>query len=143
MYLNKFVTKLLKRNRVGRGIGTGLGKTCGRGHKGQKARSGYSIRRCFEGGQTPLHIRLPKFGFKSIYKKYYITLPLDVLNKIEHNNINIDLLKKSKLINNKTKFIKLVYTSRLNKAITITCPYINLSKRAALSVKDLGGNILH
>jgi len=143
MYLNKFTTKLLKRNRVGRGMGTGIGKTCGRGHKGQKARSGYSIRRCFEGGQTPLHIRLPKFGFKSIYKKHHIALSLDILNKISYSNINIDLLKKSKLINNKIKFIKLVYSKNIDKVININCPYINLSKKAEHKIKDLGGSIIN
>jgi large subunit ribosomal protein L15 len=69
MYLNEFKVKFKKKNRVGRGGGSGLGKTSTRGHKGQKARSGYSKKILFEGGQTPLHIRLPKFGFKNIHKK--------------------------------------------------------------------------
>ena len=65
----KIDSKLKKRKRVGRGIGSGKGKTAGRGHKGQKSRSGGSIARGFEGGQMPLHMRLPKHGFKNVFKK--------------------------------------------------------------------------
>lgn len=141
MYLNTFTIKLSKRNRVGRGMGTGLGKTCGKGHKGQKARSGYSRRNCFEGGQTPLHIRLPKFGFKSVHKKYRTELSLHILNKIDHELINLSLLKKYNLINKKIKFVKFICSSPGNKLLNINCPYISSSKNAKVNIKSLGGDI--
>ena len=75
------------RTRVGRGIGSGLGKTSGRGHKGQKARSGGGVRRGFEGGQTPLYRRLPKRGFNNIHAKNYTEVTLTMLNKSEATEV--------------------------------------------------------
>jgi len=143
MYLNRFNVGFVKSFRVGRGIGSGIGKTCGRGHKGQKARSGYSSRVCFEGGQTPLHIRLPKFGFKSFYKKYRVELPTHILNYIDDNYLSLALLKKKKIVNNKIRYVKFVYSSDLNRAITFDCSGIGMSKRVGLNVKKLGGSLLH
>ena len=77
----KSAQKNVKRTRVGRGIGSGLGKTSGRGQKGQKSRSGGGVRRGFEGGQTPLYRRLPKRGFKNIFAKQYTEVTLTMLNK--------------------------------------------------------------
>ena len=77
----KPAVKKVNRKRVGRGIGSGLGKTSGKGHKGQKARSGGGVRRGFEGGQTPLYRRLPKRGFTNIHAKVYTEVTLTMLNK--------------------------------------------------------------
>ncbi len=96
MYLNTIGVKFTKKKRVGRGIGSGLGKTCGKGHKGQKVRSGYSMRNCFEGGQTPLHIRLPKFGFRSLIKKYKSEVSSHLLNSFKDTYISLSFLKKKK-----------------------------------------------
>ena len=85
--------------RVGRGPASGLGGTSGRGHKGQKARSGAPIRRGFEGGQTPLQVRLPKFGFTNRrFKKEYEIINLDQLEKLEENEVTPDLLKDKGLV---------------------------------------------
>ena len=84
--------KKVSRRRVGRGIGSGLGKTSGRGHKGQKARSGGGVRRGFEGGQTPLYRRLPKRGFKNIHAKTYTEVTLTMLNKSKATDITPESL---------------------------------------------------
>ena len=80
------------RKRVGRGIGSGLGKTSGRGHKGQKARSGGGVRRGFEGGQTPLYRRLPKRGFTNIHAKKYTEVTLNMLNKSSKEEVTAETL---------------------------------------------------
>ena len=116
MYLNKI--RLLKsskkkRIRVGRGIGSGSGKTCGRGHKGQKSRSGWKNKIGFEGGQTPLQIRLPKFGFtckKSNYKK---EIRLSNLNKINDKIINIKVLKNKHMIKKNITSVKIIKSGKL------------------------------
>ena len=80
------------RTRVGRGIGSGLGKTSGRGHKGQKARSGGGVRRGFEGGQTPLYRRLPKRGFTNIHAKNYTEVTLTMLSKVKNEKVTAQTL---------------------------------------------------
>jgi len=115
MYLNTIrVSKNYKRKhiRVGRGAGSRRGKTCGRGHKGQKSRSGWKNKIGFEGGQTPIKIRLPKFGFfskKSLYKK---EVKSKDLGKIINTNINISSLKNENIIKNKTNKIKIINFSK-------------------------------
>lgn len=84
--------KKVTRRRVGRGIGSGLGKTSGKGHKGQKARSGGGVRRGFEGGQTPLYRRLPKRGFKNINAKTYTEVTLTMLNKSKATDVTAESL---------------------------------------------------
>ncbi len=125
-YLNKFKIKFKKKIRVGRGIGSGLGKTCGRGHKGQKSRAGYSKNFLFEGGQTPLNIRLPKFGFKKI-KKNKKTLTLNNLKNI--TNININNLKKNKIIKKYIKYVKIIHSKNFYTKINITDKKINISNK--------------
>jgi large subunit ribosomal protein L15 len=95
------------RKRVGRGIGSGLGKTCGRGHKGQKARSGGYHKVGFEGGQTPIYKRLPKFGFK-VCNRLSKDIALRKLFFINDPVIDINVLRKYKLINNKIKYVRIV-----------------------------------
>ena len=82
----------VSRRRVGRGIGSGLGKTSGRGHKGQKARSGGGVRRGFEGGQTPLYRRLPKRGFTNIHAKTYTEVTFKMLNKVKNTDVTAESL---------------------------------------------------
>ena len=86
------------RRRVGRGIGSGLGKTSGKGHKGQKARSGGGVRRGFEGGQTPLYRRLPKRGFTNIHAKNYVEVTLTMLNKSVATEVTAETLLAENLI---------------------------------------------
>ena len=126
-YLNTFNLKNKKKHRVGRGIGSGSGKTCGKGHKGQKSRAGYSKSFTFEGGQTPLNRRLPKFGFKSkkIKKK---TIQSDKLNKLAHTYINIESLKTYKIIKKNTTCVKIVYNKEI-KSILINDKNIFVSKK--------------
>jgi len=93
---------------VGRGIASGTGKTCGRGHKGQKSRTGGKVQVGFEGGQMPLQRRLPKVGFSSRKNINTVELKYDYLEKISDTDITIELLKKHKLINNKAKKVKII-----------------------------------
>ena len=95
------------KKRVGRGIGSGTGKTCGRGHKGQKSRTGGKVQIGFEGGQMPLQRRLPKIGFTSKKNINTVELKYDYLDKVTETEITIELLKKYKLINNKAKKVKI------------------------------------
>ncbi|MEC9205887.1 MAG: 50S ribosomal protein L15 [Pseudomonadota bacterium] len=109
--LNEFtVSKESKKNkkRVGRGIGSGTGKTCGRGHKGQKSRSGGKIQIGFEGGQMPLQRRLPKIGFVSQKNLNTAELKYDRLDAIKEKEITIDILKKYNLINSKIKKVRII-----------------------------------
>ena len=96
------------KKRVGRGIASGTGKTCGRGHKGQKSRTGGKVQVGFEGGQMPLQRRLPKVGFYSRKNINTVELKYDYLDKIKETEITIDLLKKHNLVNNKAKKVKII-----------------------------------
>lgn len=137
MYLNKFNIKFDDKVRVGRGIGSGLGKTCGKGHKGNKARTGYARKKGFEGGQTPLHKRLPKFGFKSINTKFTSEIPSHFFNSLNVLNVNISVLKKLKIINNKIKFVKIVYSSPIINKILFNCKFIKLSNRVMFNLSSI------
>jgi large subunit ribosomal protein L15 len=96
------------KKRVGRGIASGTGKTCGRGHKGQKSRTGGKVQIGFEGGQMPLQRRLPKVGFSSRKNINTVELKYDYLDKIKETEITINLLKKHNLVSNKAKKVKLI-----------------------------------
>ena len=96
------------KKRVGRGIGSGTGKTCGRGHKGQKSRTGGSVQVGFEGGQMPLQRRLPKVGFTSKKNIHTVELKYDYLEKIKEKEVSIEILKKYKLVKNKAKKVKII-----------------------------------
>jgi len=105
--------------RVGRGIGSGSGKTCGRGHKGQKSRSGGFHKRGFEGGQMPLQRRLPKVGFKSRKSSTTAEVRLDVLANIEADSIDLLTLKTAGAVAENTLRVKVVNSGELTKAITV------------------------
>lgn len=130
MYLNDIKIKFKKKKRLGRGSGSGLGKTSGKGHKGQKARSGYSKKILFEGGQTPLHKRLPKFGFKNNNsKKIKKSISSKIINKIKNKEtINLNVLKENKIIKNYIKKVKIIYSEDINGNININDKNIKISK---------------
>ncbi|BFI91114.1 50S ribosomal protein L15 [Enterobacterales bacterium endosymbiont of Anomoneura mori] len=141
MYLNNFIliNKYKKKKRCGRGIGSGLGKTCGRGHKGQKSRSGNNFKRGFEGGQTPLYKRLPKFGFISKKKLIKKEIRLYELNKIKEKYINLFILKKYKIVDKKIKFVKIIHNGKIIKPFKIINLFI--TKGAQNILKKNGGKI--
>jgi|TARA_B100000242_G_C43003372_1_gene466215 large subunit ribosomal protein L15 len=125
--------------RVGRGPGSGVGKTSGKGHKGQKARSGGRVRPGFEGGQMPIQQRLPKFGFTSKASDYKCHIKLRDLEKINEELIDIELLKTKKIISKKIKDVKVVNGGELTKAIKLKG--IKTSKSVADLIIKLGGEI--
>lgn len=126
--------------RVGRGPGSGVGKTCGRGHKGQKSRAGGFHKVGFEGGQMPLQRRLPKVGFRS--RKSLVTqeVRLNELNYVEGGIVNLETLKAANLINAHIKFVKVMKRGEINKALTIA-PEIRISAGAKEAIEQAGGKI--
>ncbi|MBR0278038.1 MAG: 50S ribosomal protein L15 [Clostridia bacterium] len=112
---SKFASK-----RVGRGIGSGTGKTSGKGHKGQNARSGGGVRPGFEGGQMPLYRRLPKRGFKNIFAKQYVTVNIEVLERFENGTeVTADTLKEAGIISKKLDGVKLLGRGELTKKLDV------------------------
>ncbi len=107
------------RKRVGRGMGSGMGKTSTRGHKGQGSRSGFSLMRGFEGGQMPLHRRLPKRGFTNIFRTEYTVVNLDRIAELYVKEIGLDDYKKLGLVSSKKALIKVLGSGELTSAITI------------------------
>lgn len=124
-----------KKKRLGRGDGSGHGGTSSKGHKGQIARAGGRVRRGFEGGQTPLHRRLPKFGFKSLNRTTYAILNLSDLNKLE-GEISPETLIKAGLIS-KTKKLKVLGNGTLEKAVTVKAH--KFSETAKAAIEKAGG----
>ena len=145
MSLNNLVKNNKKKIRVGRGIGSGRGKTSSRGHKGQKSRSGVAIK-SFEGGQMPLYRRLPKRGFKSLKKNSTAILNLSKIqsfiekskNEIK-NTLDLKILKEKNLINKKFKKLKILGTGEIKKNIEISAHYA--SKQALNKIEKAGGKI--
>ena len=125
------------RTRVGRGIGSGLGKTSGRGHKGQKARSGGGVRRGFEGGQTPLYRRLPKRGFTNIFAKNYTEVTLSMLNKSSQENVTSESLIKDGIIRKANDGIVIIATGKLEKKLNVKAT--RFTKVAKEKIEALGG----
>ena len=112
------------RKRVGRGIGSGTGKTAGRGHKGQKSRSGGNIRLGFEGGQMPLQMRLPKFGFSSRVNNNFKEVNIKNIDGME--TVNLETLKENKLIGKSIKKVKIFGNTAVTSKITIAVSYTHL-----------------
>ncbi len=129
------------RVRVGRGIGSGLGKTCGRGHKGQHARKGGYHKVGFEGGQMPLQRRLPKFGFKSRTARFCAEIRLSELNQVEAEVIDLDALRAADLISSIHKYVKIFASGTLDKKISIRG--LGITKGARAAIEAAGGKILH
>ncbi len=145
MKLNNLLKINKKKVRVGRGIGSGKGKTSSRGHKGQKSRSGVAIK-SFEGGQMPLYRRLPKRGFKSINNKKIAIMNLSRIQNLLEKDLNslkdsldLKILKEKKLINKKYLKLKILGKGELKKNIDITAHYA--SKQALEKVKKAGGKL--
>ena len=126
-----------QRTRVGRGVGSGLGKTSGRGHKGQKARSGGGVRRGFEGGQTPLYRRLPKRGFTNIHAKEYTEVTLNMLSKSKTENITAQSLIEEGIIRKEKDGIVILGTGKLDKKVNVTA--VRFTKSAKEKIEALGG----
>ncbi len=128
------------RKRVGRGTGSGLGKTAGKGHKGQKARSGGSIRRGFEGGQTPLYRRIPKRGFNNHFATEYVTINVSDLEKYEDGTtVNVEMLLADRTIRKTLDGLKVLGTGELTKKLTVVAS--KFSKTAEEKIVKAGGKI--
>lgn len=127
------------RKRVGRGIGSGNGKTAGRGHKGLKSRSGGSVRPGFEGGQMPLQKRLPKFGFTSRIGLVTAEIRLSELNKVDAQVIDLEALRSAGLVNSNIKRAKVFLSGELTKSVTIKG--LAVTKGAKAAIEAAGGKI--
>ena len=125
--------------RVGRGIGSGNGKTSGKGHKGQKARSGGGVRRGFEGGQTPLYRRLPKRGFTNIHAKNYVEVTLTMLNKSKATEVTAETLLEERIISKINDGIVILGTGTIEKSLSVKAK--RFTKSAAEKIVAAGGKI--
>lgn len=126
------------RNRVGRGTGSGNGKTAGKGHKGQNARSGGGVRLGFEGGQTPLFRRLPKRGFTNIGRKEYAIVNLDALNRFEDGTeVTAELLLETGVISKLNNGVKVLANGTLEKKLTVKAT--KFSSAAVAAIEAAGG----
>ena len=128
-----------KSKRVGRGIGSTLGKTCGRGHKGQKSRSGGFHKVGFEGGQMPLQRRLPKVGFSSRSKKYSAQVRLNELDGLNVDVIDLNVLIEANIVPEFTKQAKIFLSGEVTKGFTIKG--INVSSGAKAAIESAGGKV--
>jgi large subunit ribosomal protein L15 len=140
MFLNEIQPALgsnRKRKRVGRGMGSGLGKTCGRGHKGQKSRAGGFHKVGFEGGQMPLYRRLPKRGFKSLLKRAEVRL--GDINRLELVDIDRITLVNAGLIPNSVDLVKIINTGNIERVINVKG--INVTESAKSAIIAAGGSI--
>ncbi|HAE04337.1 MAG TPA: 50S ribosomal protein L15 [Gammaproteobacteria bacterium] len=127
------------RKRVGRGIGSGFGKTCGRGHKGQKSRSGGFSKVGFEGGQMPLQRRLPKVGFSSRVSIITSQVTLSEIDKLEEKEITVDVLKLHNLVTKNIKRVKVMLSGEITRAVTLTG--IKATKGARAAIEAAKGSV--
>lgn len=125
--------------RVGRGIGSGKGKTCGRGHKGQRARAGGFHKLGFEGGQMPLQRRIPKSGFRSRKSLFREEIRLSDLNKLKDDIVDMEALKSGGLIRFNTKFVKIILTGKIERAFKVKGIPVTAGVRK--TIESLGGKI--
>jgi len=127
------------KRRVGRGIGSGLGKTAGRGHKGQKSRAGGYHKVGFEGGQMPMHRRLPKRGFKSHLLQFNAEITLTALEALALPEVDLLTLKQEKLVGQLAKVVKVVNTGAITKAVKLTG--ISATAGAKAAIEAAGGSV--
>ena len=127
------------KRRVGRGIGSGLGKTAGRGHKGQKSRSGGYHKVGFEGGQMPLQRRLPKRGFKSTTLKFNAEVSLAALELLGATDVDLAVLKQAGLVGQRAKVVKVINTGELSKAVKLNG--IGATAGAKAAIEAAGGSV--
>lgn len=125
--------------RVGRGNGSGMGKTCGRGHKGQKSRSGGRVRAGFEGGQQPLQLRLPKFGFNSAKSRITAEVTLSEIAQVDADIINVQALIDADVIKGTMKRAKVFLSGKIDKAVTLKG--IRATKGAKAAIEAAGGKV--
>jgi large subunit ribosomal protein L15 len=125
--------------RVGRGMGSGTGKTCGRGHKGQKSRSGGRVRPGFEGGQQPLQMRLPKFGFNSAKARITAEVTLSEVASVEADVIDVQALIDADLLKGTMKRAKVILSGKIEKAVNLKG--IRATKGARVAIEAAGGSI--
>ena len=125
--------------RVGRGMGSGTGKTCGRGHKGQKSRSGGRVRPGFEGGQQPLQMRLPKFGFNSAKARITAEVTLLEVGSVESDFIDLQALIDADLLKGTIKRAKVILSGKIEKAVKLKG--IKATKGARLAIEAAGGSV--
>ena len=126
--------------RLGRGQGSGQGKTAGKGHKGQNARSGGGVAIGFEGGQTPLYKRIPKRGFTNFTRKEYAVVNLDVLNRFEDGAVvTPEVLKETGIVKKQLDGIKVLGNGKLEKKLTVKCNKISASAKKA--IEEVGGTV--
>lgn len=125
--------------RVGRGIGSGWGKTCGRGHKGLKARSGGKVAPGFEGGQMPLRKRLPKYGFRSRVSLTVAEVRLSELNSLDVTTIDLDALKQADLVGTNIKRAKVFASGEVTKALNVVG--LGVTKGAKAAIEAAGGSV--
>jgi large subunit ribosomal protein L15 len=127
------------KKRLGRGMGSGKGKTCGRGHKGQKSRSGGKVRRGFEGGQMPLHRRLPKFGFKSLKALHTDEINLSEIDIILEEVITMQSLRAARVLHHATKRVRIFASGSINRAVTVKGLVVTAGARKA--IEAAGGRV--
>lgn len=142
MYLNTLSPSAGSRKnskRLGRGIGSGFGKTGGRGHKGQKSRSGGMINRGFEGGQMPLYRRLPKFGFNSRKKNISTEVRLSDISNLSTNIIDLHILKQKKIINKNIKYVKVILSGKID--VPLVLRGIHVTQGVRIAIENCGGKI--
>lgn len=142
MYLNTIQPALGAKTpskRLGRGIGSGKGKTCGKGHKGQKARAGGFHKVGFEGGQMPIQRRMPKSGFRSQKALSSKEVRLSDLNLVKTDLVDIQALKSAGLINSNIKFVKIILSGKINRALTIQG--LNITAGARKAIEAVGGKV--
>ena len=126
--------------RLGRGLGSGQGKTAGKGHKGQNARSGGGVAIGFEGGQTPLYKRIPKRGFNNFNRVEYAVVNLDLLNRFEDGAVvTPEILKEAGIVKKQLDGIKVLGNGKLDKKLTVKCNKISASAKEA--IEKAGGNV--
>jgi len=128
------------KKRVGRGIGSGSGKTAGSGHKGQKSRTGGTVRPGFEGGQMPLQMRLPKFGFRSRVGRFTAEIRTSELNKVESEVVDLEALVSAKLVASNIKRVKVMLSGEVTKALTIEGIAVTSAAKAA--IESAGGKVV-
>ena len=129
------------KRRVGRGAGSGWGKTAGRGQKGQKARSGGGVRPGFEGGQQPLKVRLPKFGFRSRIALVTAEVRTSELNLVEGDVISLDSLKAANIIRRDMKRARIMLSGEVSRAVSVKGDEIKVTKGAQTLIEAAGGSI--
>lgn len=142
MYLNTLspgVGAKHSKKRLGRGIGSGSGKTCGRGHKGQKSRSGGKVSPGFEGGQMPLKKRLPKFGFKSRKSFFSTEIRLGEIEKLSDSQIDLKALKESNIVSKNMRNVKIILSGNINRAVFVQG--LNVTKGAKAAIELAGGKV--